>query len=111
MRFSAGIAVIGFVAGLAMTAAVTPASAVERADGDTAILSVVRHVQSGRCLDGSVSNGVRLLACNGGAYQEWGTRTGNDMVHIRSGRCLDASVSNGVRLHTCNGSTYQKWTN
>ncbi|MFD9733197.1 hypothetical protein [Umezawaea sp. NPDC059074] len=29
------------------------------------------HGQDGLCLDGSVSGGVRLKACNGSSYQEW----------------------------------------
>lgn len=79
------------------------------AASDASVLSTVRHVQSGRCLDGSVSNGVRLNACNGGAYQEWGT-SGGDIVHLQSGLCLDGSVSGGVVLKACNGGAYQNWT-
>ncbi|MDF5758025.1 hypothetical protein [Spongiactinospora sp. TRM90649] len=31
----------------------------------------LRHVQSGRCLDGSVSQGIRLNTCNDNGYQAW----------------------------------------
>jgi len=68
----------------------------------------VNHVQSGRCLDGSISQGVRLNTCNGGTFQEWNIN-GFEFRHLQSGRCLDGSVSQGVRLDTCNGSTFQQW--
>jgi hypothetical protein len=31
----------------------------------------IKHVQSGKCLDGSLSQGVRLDACNYSDYQRW----------------------------------------
>ena len=68
----------------------------------------IQHVQSGRCLDGSISQGVRLNTCNGGTYQQWSV-SGYEIRHVQSGRCLDGSISQGVRLNTCNGGTYQQW--
>ncbi|MGA4837488.1 RICIN domain-containing protein [Streptomyces sp. G45] len=64
-----------------------------------------------QCLDGSVSQGVRLNTCNGGNYQTWTYFHGysDQIQHSQSGRCLDGSVSQGVRLVACNGGTYQKW--
>ncbi|RVX45200.1 hypothetical protein EDD27_7985 [Nonomuraea polychroma] len=32
---------------------------------------IITHVQSGKCLDGSISQGVRLNTCNGSDYQHW----------------------------------------
>ncbi|QCS09554.1 hypothetical protein CRV15_28260 (plasmid) [Streptomyces clavuligerus] len=66
------------------------------------------HQQSGRCLDGSVSQGIRLNTCNTGAYQSW-TQVGNALRHSQSGMCLDGSISAGVRLNTCNQSVHQNW--
>ncbi|MFD4636668.1 ricin-type beta-trefoil lectin domain protein [Lentzea sp. NPDC058436] len=94
---------------MAACAAGALGASIPAAASDASVLSTVRHVQSGQCLDGSVSNGVVLKTCNSGAYQEWGT-TGGDIVHAQSGQCLDGSVSNGVRLKPCNGSVYQQWT-
>jgi alpha-galactosidase len=64
------------------------------------------------CLDGSISNGVRLNSCNGSDYQEWEYRwEGNDVafLNIATRKCLDGSISEGVRLKTCNNSDYQRW--
>jgi hypothetical protein len=72
---------------------------------------VIWHVQSGRCLDGSISQGVRLNTCNGSAFQQWNTPAGSELLHEQSGRCLDGSISQGVRLNGCNGGTFQRWDN
>jgi hypothetical protein len=79
------------------------------AEAPVAAAFFIHHVQSGRCLDGSISQGVRLITCNGSTYQQWYTTTGWNYVHVQSGRCLDGSISQGVRLNSCNGSTYQQW--
>jgi hypothetical protein len=73
-----------------------------------AVVTDVQHVQSGLRLDGSVSQGVRLNTCSGGAYQRWDVQ-GYQFKHVQSGLCLDGSVGYGPRLHACNGSTYQQW--
>ncbi|WP_309505530.1 RICIN domain-containing protein [Streptomyces phytophilus] len=62
-----------------------------------------------QCLDGSISQGVRLNTCNGGTYQEWSPKSNGDIVHRQSGKCLDGSISQGVRLNTCNGGSFQWW--
>jgi pyocin large subunit-like protein len=116
-----GDEVLRTIAGLTMNAAMiatmavvpTQAAMANQSAADTpattqALFYTIRHVQSGRCLDGSVSQGVRLNTCNNSTYQQWG-RTTNIFRHVRSGRCLDGSVSQGVRLNTCNNSTYQQW--
>lgn len=67
---------------------------------------------TGWCLDGSISEGVRLNSCNPYEYQEWTFRAAgsNYVLHnVATGKCLDGSISNGVRLNTCNGSEYQEW--
>jgi hypothetical protein len=75
----------------------------------------IMNVETGLCLDGSISRDVRLNACNQGDYQQWTMREspsgGDDRVlyHPATQKCLDGSISNGVRLNTCNGSEYQDW--
>jgi Ricin-type beta-trefoil lectin domain len=66
------------------------------------------------CLDGSISQGVRLEPCNPYEYQEWTVlpAAGSDYVvfyHAATRLCLDGSISVGVRLNTCNDSIYQRW--
>lgn len=68
----------------------------------------LRPAQSLACLDGSLSQGVRVIPCNGSAYQLW-SRGDYTFVHAATGRCLDGSLSQGVRVVTCNGSSYQVW--
>ncbi|WP_404870728.1 RICIN domain-containing protein [Kitasatospora griseola] len=72
----------------------------------------ITHTQSGKCLDASVSQGVRLVTCDGGTYQQWivSVSPSATIKHVQSGKCLDASVSQGVRLVTCDGGTYQQWS-
>lgn len=48
------------VVGSAAEADTRPAS-----DADVAAVMQLRNLQSGRCLDGNVSLGVRTLTCNG----------------------------------------------
>ncbi|GAA2084876.1 hypothetical protein GCM10009759_04250 [Kitasatospora saccharophila] len=69
------------------------------------------HVQSGKCLDGSVSQGVRLVTCDGSLYQEWVVdfSGAGAIKHVQSGKCLDGSVSQGVRLVTCDSGSFQQW--
>ncbi|MEU6982262.1 RICIN domain-containing protein [Streptomyces sp. NPDC046324] len=95
------------VAASALVLGVATASPAQAA-AKVAASSDVVHSQSGKCLDGSLSQGVRLVTCDGGAYQRW-TYSGDSLVHAQSGRCLDASVSQGVRLIVCDGGSYQKW--
>ncbi|SFC70515.1 RICIN domain-containing protein [Streptomyces aidingensis] len=95
----------GTAAVLAMTA-VTAAPAQAAYWGNWHILAY-----SDQCLDGSVSQGVRLNSCNGGSHQTW-TKFGGyygQIKHYQSGKCLDGSVSQGVRLKNCNGGSYQQW--
>jgi hypothetical protein len=63
------------------------------------------------CLDGSVSQGVRLAPCaDGSPYQIW-HHSGGLLYNAEYGDsvCLDGSLSQGVRMVTCSGSKYQKW--
>ncbi|CAM3573252.1 RICIN domain-containing protein [Kibdelosporangium persicum] len=75
----------------------------------------IYHHQSELCLDGSVSQGIRLNKCNTNGYQDWeviNNHTGGDGTvfrHVESRLCLDASVDKGVRLNKCNYTTYQQW--
>ncbi|WFE27703.1 ricin-type beta-trefoil lectin domain protein [Solwaraspora sp. WMMD791] len=100
----------------ALVAGNTPARASSQGDhlapqAQAAPFSYISQPQSSRrCLDGSVSQGVRLNVCSGGStYQRWSI-TSQQLRHVQSGRCLDGSVSQGIRLITCNGSTYQRWS-
>jgi len=82
------------------------------ADAPPIVYLTFQHEQSGKCLDGSVGQGVRLNNCNGGRYQQWRVDTKDGTTRLRNrigGECLDGSVGQGVRLNTCNGSSYQKW--
>ncbi|GAA0903835.1 hypothetical protein GCM10009557_79570 [Virgisporangium ochraceum] len=67
------------------------------------------------CLDGSVSQGVRLSMCNAASpYQRW-TSTFLDgdsyiLMNRASGTvCLDGSVTSGARMLPCNYGAWQVW--
>jgi hypothetical protein len=78
--------------------------------GTTEVLTF-RHGATGRCLDGSVSQGVTIQPCNGGNYQKWDNSLGNTLRSRQDlSKCLDASTSQGVSLKPCNGGAYQNWT-
>ncbi|MGW1765014.1 RICIN domain-containing protein [Streptomyces sp. NPDC002073] len=87
------------------------AQAVPAAAAVEAFQTTITHSQSGKCLDGSISQGVRLVACDGGAYQQWIVSVSQTATikHVQSGKCLDGSTSQGIRLITCDGGTYQQW--
>ncbi len=81
--------------------------------------SVLRGVQSGRCVDvpnNATTNGtaVVLWDCNGGANQRW-TATASRQLQVYGNKCLDvagASTADGaaVQIWDCNGGTNQQWT-
>jgi hypothetical protein len=97
---------------LAPLTVVEPASAAEPAGS-----AWMRNVAAaGVCLDGSVSQGVRMKPCDlESLYQRWSQAPGSGQTfEIRSaaysGYCLDGSVTSGARLLPCNGNDYQRWT-
>ncbi|WP_369374444.1 ricin-type beta-trefoil lectin domain protein [Promicromonospora sp. Populi] len=104
VRMAAEVAITAVIA-LSMSVFVgAPASAT--------IPGGLMNVATSLCLDGSISQGVRLVACNTDGYQDWSTEESGPYVvfrHDATGKCLDASISNGVRLNACNGSEYQEW--
>lgn len=119
-RTAARLAVAALVVLGAATLAVTSAQAAPEANTGADQSSEfqtagtehrIYHEQSKLCLDGSVSQGVRLNKCNWTTYQQWyRSREGaDDLFHSQSHFCLDGSVSQGVRLNTCNDSSYQSW--
>jgi hypothetical protein len=69
------------------------------------------HKESGLCLDGSISQGIRLNTCSvNSRYQKWQVINQSTIKHVQSTRCVDGSISQGVRLNTCdNDSRYQMW--
>ncbi|MEV0570543.1 glycoside hydrolase family 97 catalytic domain-containing protein [Dactylosporangium sp. NPDC050588] len=81
--------------------------------------SVIRGVQSGRCVDvpnNTTTSGtpVALWDCNGGANQRW-VATGSRQLQVYGTKCLDvvgASTADGaaVQIWDCNGGTNQQWT-
>ncbi|MEV8630506.1 RICIN domain-containing protein [Streptosporangium sp. NPDC051023] len=102
---------IGIV--LSTAALVTSITAVQASAGTAAIYSLI-NVHSNLCLDGSISQGVRLNTCNyDSTYQQWSFDAydeGYQIKNVHSNLCLDGSISQGVRLNTCNsGSPYQQW--
>lgn len=98
-RFLVPLASAGFALALSGVA-VAPAQAAEGHN--------LFHAATQKCLDGSLSQGLRLATCNGSTYQQWSYR--GTFLHIQSGKCLDYSVSQGLRLVTCNNdSDYQRW--
>lgn len=125
-RTAARLAVAALVVLGAATLAVTSAQAAPEANTGADQSSEfqtagtehrIYHEQSKLCLDGSVSQGVRLNKCNTNGYQEWelvlshpgGDGAGAVFRHVQSRLCLDASVEKGVRLNKCNWTTYQQW--
>ena len=110
---TSSISRVRMVAAVAITAVIGLAIALfvaapARADGPLLI-----NVATQRCLDGSISQGVRLMECDFNEYQEWSKQSAGSpnyvLMHVKTGMCLDGSISNGVRLNGCNGSEYQKW--
>jgi Ricin-type beta-trefoil lectin domain len=104
-----------FAAALAVTpialASPAQAEAPVAADASAAPVFTFRHMQSGKCLDGSVSQGVRLHDCNGSKFQQWRIRSDSRAIRqVQGGWCLDGSIGYGVRLNTCNEGPYQRWS-
>ncbi|WP_203931279.1 RICIN domain-containing protein [Virgisporangium ochraceum] len=68
------------------------------------------------CLDGSVSQGVRIKACDRvSPYQRWyQIRITAERFELRNAGnsrvCLDGSITSGARMLPCNGNGYQLWT-
>jgi hypothetical protein len=67
-------------------------------------------VGTGWCLDDSGAYGLRVIACNGGQYQQWYYSTYNgSLTNMRTGRCVDDSFAYGLRPYECNNGRYQMW--
>ncbi|GAA0900203.1 hypothetical protein GCM10009557_76340 [Virgisporangium ochraceum] len=97
---------------LAPSTIVQPARAAAPAEG----VWLKNGSSSTLCLDGSVSQGVRMMRCNTASrYQQWAQiwiglhsfelrNVGSDFRY-----CLDGSVSSGARLLPCNENDWQEW--
>jgi hypothetical protein len=68
------------------------------------------HVQSGLCLDGSMSSGVGLKNCHGGRSQQWSLLENGSLRGAADGYCL--ALINGTHITTapCNSSQDQRWS-
>jgi hypothetical protein len=111
--FASSISRVRMVAAVAITAVIALSMALfSAAPARAADLGEIINVAAHRCLDGSISEGVRLNECNKSLYQQWAVLTSGSyqsLHHIGTGECLDGSISIGVRLRPCNGSEYQQW--
>ncbi|GIJ44387.1 hypothetical protein Val02_12730 [Virgisporangium aliadipatigenens] len=113
MRRSILTAIAAFVAIVAtQLAVVQPAAAVPGGDW-------LKNGGSNLCLDGSASQGVRMMTCSTTSkYQRW-TPAFHDPYDLEpialrneaySDMCLDGSVSSGARLLPCNKKPWQIWS-
>ncbi|WP_377273181.1 ricin-type beta-trefoil lectin domain protein [Peterkaempfera sp. SMS 1(5)a] len=85
---------------------------------DTTGTSIIRGVQSNRCMDvqnASTGKGaaIDLYDCNGGSNQSWTLNSSKELV-VYGTMCLDVpnqSTSSGTKLeiYTCNGGGNQQW--
>ena len=112
--FASSISRVRMVAAVAITAVIALSMALFGAAPARAASSLFINVATQRCLDGSISEGVRLMTCNDSYYQDWVPRREDSVnvysfLHVATGKCLDGSISEGVRLNTCNTSDYQQW--
>jgi hypothetical protein len=110
--FASSISRVRIVAAVALTAVMALSMALFVASPARAVGNSYVNQATDRCLDGSISQGVRLMECNGSEYQEWdliGTSPNYVVYHKATEKCLDGSISNGVRLNTCNYGAYQIW--
>lgn len=109
--FASSISRVRMVTAVAITAVMALSMALFVAAPARAADPLLTNVATQRCLDGSISQGVRLNGCNGSEYQEWEAFGSSPygIFHHATGLCLDGSISNGVRLNDCNGSEYQQW--
>ncbi|MFD7540241.1 actinohivin [Streptomyces sp. NPDC059819] len=71
---------------------------------------------TGRCMDFTVSGGLRGWSCNGTAAQGFMTidqaHSGAQWFSFKSSfavGCLDDSQQYGLRVWTCNNQSYQNW--
>jgi len=123
---------VGLLCGLGLVVGAAPAAASPGAHAPAAVRAqastagelsaapggAIIHVQSGLCLDGSASQGVRLVECNGSDYQNWTAERQDIIVTItyqlrneRTQTCLEGTISYGPRLRPCNNETsYDNWT-
>ncbi|MEV0954028.1 ricin-type beta-trefoil lectin domain protein [Promicromonospora sp. NPDC050249] len=107
--FASSISRVRMVAAVAITAVIALSIAVFVAAPARAVGNPQINVATERCLDGSISEGVRLMTCNGSMYQDWDLTIPRRIYEPAIGKCLDGSISHGVRLNDCNGSEYQQW--
>lgn len=113
--FASSTGRIRMVAAIAITAVMALSMAVFVAAPARAASESLTNVATGRCLDGSISQGVRLMECHPYTWQDWellpvGPFNQDYRVrHVATGECLDGSISEGVRLRPCNTSDYQRW--
>ncbi|MEV0954027.1 ricin-type beta-trefoil lectin domain protein [Promicromonospora sp. NPDC050249] len=110
--FASSISRVRMVAAVAITAVMALSMAMfvaapARADD----VRGIENVATRECLDGSISEGLRLMTCNDVGYQDWIARGANPhtFLHVATAKCLDGSISDGVRLKECNTSDYQRW--
>src|SRR4051812_16684660 len=94
---------------VALTAAILPAGSASADVSTSAGYYAIVTWQTGLCVDGSVTQGVKLKSCNGSAFQQWLISGGKFKSRQYDNLCLDASVSQGVQLKTCNNGDYQQW--
>lgn len=72
-----------------------------------------KNVATNRCVDHSITYGLRALSCNGTYFQAW--RAGNcdgaycEIVNVQTGLAIDDSFTYGLRAIARNGLNYQKW--
>ncbi|WP_084800335.1 RICIN domain-containing protein [Promicromonospora kroppenstedtii] len=114
MFASLSISRVRGVAAVAITAVMALSVSLFVAPPARALGGEYLNVATERCLDGSITFGVRLVPCGPSTYQDWyalpsGAYPNYRVHHTVTGMCLDGSISNGVRLNDCNDSDYQRW--
>ncbi len=73
--------------------------------------SLIRNIQTGRCLDSNDRGEVYMLACNGGKYQDWYDISHHRLQNGATGRCLEyARQGASVFTQPCNTTNaWQGW--
>jgi hypothetical protein len=81
---------------------------------NAAALYTLKNVSTGRCVDDSLTYGLRAVGCNGSLHQVWQSYVWSghiepSFINEDTARCIDDSLTYGLRVTDCNQTSHQDW--